>query len=56
MTKARIHPFCRANNFILGYWDGEKVFPGSVINRDSALFLHDNHFCVIRKSEGVSFK
>ena len=25
MTKARIQPFCRANNNNLGYWDGERV-------------------------------
>ena len=56
MTKARIQPFCRANNFILGYYNEDRVFPRTVISRDSALFLHDNHFCVIWKSEGVSFK
>ena len=56
MTKARIQPFCRANNINLGYWDGERVFPRSVTNRDSALFLFNNHFCLIWKSEGVSFK
>ena len=56
MTKARIQPFCRANNISLGYWDGERVFPRSVTNRDNALFLFDNHFCLIWKSEGVSFK
>ena len=56
MTKARIQPFCRANNINLGYWDGERVFPRSVTNRDSALFLFNNHYCVIRKTEGASFK
>ena len=56
MTKAPIQPFCRANNISLGYWDGERVFPRSVTNRDNALFLFDNHFCLIWKSEGVSFK
>ena len=49
-------PFCKANNIDLGYWDGEKVFPRSVTNRDSALFLFNNHFCVIWKTEGASFK
>ena len=38
MTKARIQPFCRANSIYLGYWDGERVFPRSVTNRDSAFF------------------
>ena len=55
MTKARIQPFCRVNNNNLGYWDGERVFPRSVTNRDSALFLFNNHFCLVWKSEGVSF-
>ena len=55
MTKARIQPLCRANNINLGYWDGQRVFPRTVTNRDSALFLYNNHFCLIWKSQGVSF-
>ena len=34
MTKARNQPFCRANNIVLGYWDGERIFPRTVTNRD----------------------
>ena len=56
MTKARIQPFCRANNIDLEYFDGNGVYPRSVTNRNSALFICNNHFCVIWKSEGVSFK
>ena len=56
MTMARIQPFCRANNINLGYYNNDRVFPRSVTNRDSALFLFNNHFCVIWKSENVSFK
>ena len=55
MTKARIQPFCRANNINLGYYNDNRVFPRSVTNRDSALYLLNNHFCVIWKSENVSF-
>ena len=55
MTMAKVQPFCRANNIRLGYWDGTRVFPRSVTTRDSALFLYKNHFCLIWKSEGVSF-
>ena len=51
LTMARIQPFCRANNIILGYYNNDRVFPRSVTNRDSALFLYNNHFCVIWKSE-----
>ena len=55
MTKARIQPFCRVNNINLGYFDGNGVYPRSVTNRDIALYLFNNHFCVIWKSENVSF-
>ena len=55
MTKARIQPFCRANYIDLGYYDGDGVFPRSIKNRDDPSFLYNNHFCLIWKSEGVSF-
>ena len=55
MTKARIQPFCRANNINLGYYDGDGVYPRSVTNRNSALFINNNHFCLIWKSGVVSF-
>ena len=55
LTKAKIQPFCGANNFNLGYYDGLRVFPRSVTERSNALFLYNNHFCLIWKSEGVSF-
>ena len=55
MTKARIQPFRRANNIKLGYFDGTGVLPRSVTDRDIALLLHNNHFSLIWKSEGVSF-
>ena len=47
MTKARIQPFCIPNNINLGYFDGARVFPRSVTERDNALFLYNNHLCVI---------
>ena len=31
------------------------MFPRSVTNRDSALYLYNKHFCLIWKSQGVSF-
>ena len=55
MTKARIQPFCRANNINLGYYNDDRVFPRTVTNRDSALYLYNNHFCLFWKSYGVSF-
>ena len=55
MTKARIQPFCKAYNINLGYYNDDRVFPRTVTNRDSALYLYNNHFCLIWKSHGVSF-
>ena len=55
MTKARIQPFCRTNNINLGYYNEDRVFPRSVTNRDSALYLYNNHFCLKWKNENVSF-
>ena len=55
MTMARIQPFCRSNIINLGYYNIDRVFPRTVTNRDSALYLYNNHFRLIWKSEGVSF-
>ena len=55
MTKAPIQPFCRVKNINLGYFDGDGVFPRSVKDKNSAFFLYNNHFCLIWKSENVSF-
>ena len=55
MTMARIQPFCRANDINLGYFDRTRVFLRSVTERNNALFLYNNQFCLIWKSEGISF-
>ena len=55
MTMARIQPCLRKLGIDLGYYNGERVFPRTVTNRDSALYLYIIHFCLIWKSEGVSF-
>ena len=55
MTMARIQPFCRANNINLGYYNNDRVFPSTIANRDSASYLHNIHFCLIWKSQNVSF-
>ena len=56
MTKARIQPFCNKNNINLGYYNDDRVFPRSVSNRDSALYLYNNHFCLFWKSQGKNFE
>ena len=37
-------------------FDGTRVFPRLVTDKNIALFLYINHFCLTWKSEGVSFK
>ena len=54
-TKARIQPFCKANNNFLRFFCGIRVFPRMLTEKIIALHLHNNHFCRIWKSEGVSF-
>ena len=55
MTMARIQPCLRKLGIDLGYYNGERVFPIMVTNRDGALYLYNNHFCLIWKSQNVSF-
>ena len=55
MTKARNQTFCRAENSNLGYFDRTRVFPTSVTEKNNALFLINNHFCLKWKSENVFF-
>ena len=55
MTMARIQPCLRKIGIALGYYNGDRVFLRTVTNRNTALYLYNNHFCLIWKSQGVSF-
>ena len=55
MTMARIQLCLRKLGINLGYYNGERVFPRTVTNRDCALYLYNIHFCLIWKSQGLSF-
>ena len=55
MTAARIQPFCRKYNINIGCYDGFRVCPGNITQRNIAFIIHNNHFCLIWKSNGVSF-
>ena len=54
LTMARIQPCVTKLGINLGYYNGERAFPRTVTNGDSALYLYNNHFCLIWKSENVS--
>ena len=55
MTSARLQPFCRKHNIIIRCYDGFRVCPRNITQRNKALKIHNNHFCLIWKSDGVSF-
>ena len=55
MTMARIQPCLKKLGIDLGYFNGERIYPRTVMNRDNALYLYNNHFCLIWKSQNVSF-
>ena len=55
MTAARAQPICREHNISIGCHDGFRVCPRSITQRYTALKIHNNHFCLIWKTDGVSF-
>ena len=54
-TSARTQPFCRKNNINIGCYEGFRVCPRKITQRNKALKIHNNLFCLIWKSDGVSF-
>ena len=55
MKSARFQPFCKSYNINLGCFDGTRINPRNLTKRDIPLFVYNNHFCLIWKSDGVSF-
>ena len=55
MTSARIQPFCRKYNINIGCFDRTRIKPRNLTQRNTALFIYNNHFCLIYKSDGISF-
>ena len=55
MTSARIQRFCRKDNRKIGYYDGFRIYPRIITERKVALKMHNIQFCLIWKSDGISF-
>ena len=55
MTSARIQPFCRKYNISIGCFDGTRKNSRNLTQRNTSLFIYNNHFCLIWKSNGNSF-
>ena len=55
LTSDRIQPFYRKYNINIGCFDGTKKNPRNITQRNTALKIHENHFCLIWKSDGINF-
>ena len=57
MTSAKIQPFCRKCNINLGVYNKKQrsFLPKSVAERRICLLIHNNHFCVIWKTNQSTF-
>ena len=55
MTIARMQPCLGKFGVNLGYYDGKKIWPRNITERNIGVKLDDYLFCLIWKSEGVSF-
>ena len=55
LKSARIQAFCRKHNIKIGCFNGKEVWLRNITQRDTALKILNNHFCLIWKSNGISF-
>ena len=55
MTSARIQPFCRKCNINIGCFQGTRINPRNFSQKNTSLFIQNNHFCLIWKSDVLSF-
>ena len=55
MTSARNQPFCIKYNNNIGCFVGTRINPPNITQRDTSLKIHENNFCLIWKSDRVSF-
>ena len=55
MTQARSQPILRKLGFNLGFYKRKENWPRNITERNIALKLHNNHFYLIWKSEGIIF-
>ena len=55
ITFSRIQALCKAHIIDLGYFDSNRVYPRSIAEINTVLYVYNNHFYSILKSEGGSF-
>ena len=55
MTAARVQPFCRKHIINIVCYDGFRVCPRNITEENRALYIQENHFCLIWKSQRIGF-
>ena len=55
MTSARIQPFLRKHIINIGCFDGTRINPRNITQRNTSMFICNNHFCSFWKSNDISF-
>ena len=55
MNSAIIPPFCRKYNIDIGCFNGKKITPRNISQRNTSLFIYKNHSFLIWKPNDVSF-
>ena len=55
MTSTKIQPSCRKYNINIGCFDGTRINPRNITQRDTALKRHNNHFRLIWKTNGICY-
>ena len=55
MTTAMIQPICKKHSINIGCYDGFRVCPRKIMERNIALYIYKNHFCFVWKSNRISF-
>ena len=55
MKSPGIQPFCRKRNINIGCFTGKEIHPRNITQRNKALFIHNLQFCLIWKSQIISF-
>ena len=56
MTSARSQPFRIKHNIKIGCYDGFRVCPRKVTERNMEKYMYENHFRSLWNSNGISFK
>ena len=55
MTSTILQPFSRKYNINFGCFDGTRINPPNLTQRNTSLFTYNIYFCLIWKSNGISF-